>query len=67
MNLNPEMLMGLVRHVLTFGGGYLVGEGVLTEVNAEAIIGAIMTIIGALWSVRAKAPPPPPPQVGGLR
>jgi hypothetical protein len=66
MRFNPEMMFGLVRHLLTFAGGYLVSTGHLTEPDAEVIIGAIVAIAGTLWSVGAKktAPPVQPPTKG---
>jgi hypothetical protein len=56
--MNPDMILGLVRHILTFGGGYLISMGYLTEANVEAIIGALMTIVGVAWSIRQKQVPP---------
>jgi hypothetical protein len=61
--MSPEMISGLVRHLLTFLGGYLVSIGYLTEPSVEAIIGAVMTLVGVAWSLRAKQAPPPPPKV----
>jgi hypothetical protein len=60
--MRPEMVMGLLRHILTFAGGALVSMGYLTEANVEAIIGAVMTLAGVGWSLVNKVPPPPPPK-----
>lgn len=46
-----DKTLGLVRHILTFVGGYLVTSGFLTESNLNAGIGAIATLIGVVWSV----------------
>jgi len=46
-------VLGLIRHVLTFGGGYAVASGVIDEGTAMEIVGGIMTLIGAIWSWRA--------------
>lgn len=46
-----EKTLGLVRHILTFVGGYFVTSGVLTEVTLSTGIGAIATLIGVVWSV----------------
>ena len=51
-----EPVIGLVRHVLTFGGGYAVASGTLTEPNVEILVGALITIIGAIWSIVNKKP-----------
>ena len=46
-------LLGLIRHALTFGGGYLVStEWISAELLPELIAG-IMTVIGVIWSVKA--------------
>jgi hypothetical protein len=46
-----DKTLGLVRHILTFVGGYLVTSGVLTEPTLSTGIGAIITLIGVVWSV----------------
>jgi hypothetical protein len=46
-----DKTLGLVRHILTFVGGYLVTSGVLTEVTLNTGIGAVATLIGIVWSV----------------
>jgi hypothetical protein len=46
-----EKILGIVRHALTFGGGFLVTSGYLTESTLETGIGAIVTLIGIVWSV----------------
>lgn len=49
-----EQTLGLIRHALTFVGGLLVAKGVLDEVTSLEIVGAVVTIIGGLWSVLSK-------------
>ena len=46
-----EKTLGLVRHFLTFVGGYFVTTGLLTEITLNTGIGAVATIIGIVWSV----------------
>ena len=48
------VLNGIVRHLLTAGGGALVTKGVLGEAELEMAIGAIITIAGVIWSALAK-------------
>lgn len=48
--MNFEATMGLIRHVLTFGGGALVSGGMITEANMTSGVGAIATLIGIIWS-----------------
>lgn len=47
-------VMGLVRHVLTFGGGYLVGHGFTTQSDMETGVAAVMTLVGIVWSYHNK-------------
>lgn len=49
--MNWEMVGGLVRHVLTFGGGFLVTNGTLTDGDLQAVIGGLLAIGGVLWSL----------------
>ena len=44
--MNFVMILGLIRHVLTFLGGYIVAKGIVDEAAMLEIVGAIMTIIG---------------------
>ena len=46
--------MGLVRHVLTFGGGMLVANGGMTDVDMQSGVAAVMTIAGLVWSWKSK-------------
>lgn len=49
-------ILGLVRHLLTFGGGFLVAKGYVDETTLSEIIGAVITIVGGVWSALAKLP-----------
>jgi len=49
--LTIEQTLGVVRHSLTFIGGFLVTSGYLTESMLSAAIGAITTLIGVVWSI----------------
>ena len=48
------VLHGIVRHILTAGGGVLVSKGVLTDGMLETSIGAIIAIAGVIWSALSK-------------
>jgi len=52
--MNKETILGIVRHVLTFGGGFLVTSGSASSSEIEQGIGAVVTIIGVVWSILAK-------------
>jgi len=49
--MNKEQVLGIIRHALTFIGGILVIKGITTEVISNEVIGAVMTAVGAVWSV----------------
>lgn len=52
--MTMEMVQSIVRHVLTFGGGIAVGKGWLDESTMTAVVGAAVTIVGAIWAVMNK-------------
>jgi hypothetical protein len=52
--LNNAMVLGLVRHALTLLGGYLAAKGLLDPANVDTIVGAVLTIVGAGWSIKSK-------------
>lgn len=50
-----EKILGIARTVLSFGGGWLASRGFITEDLVEPLVGAIVTIGVAVWSVLAKS------------
>jgi hypothetical protein len=46
-----EQVMGVVRHILTAGGGYFVGQGLLTGDMMVEIVAGVVTLVGVVWSV----------------
>lgn len=54
MKLTQEQVLGIVRHILTFGGGILVTKGLLDNGMLSEISGAVITLIGAVWSIVEK-------------
>ena len=55
--MNNDILLGLVRHTLTAVGGVLVTKGTIDQSTLETVIGGIVAIVGALWSVFSKKKP----------
>lgn len=49
-----EAILGVVRHGLTAAGGGLVTSGVLDAAAAQTAVGAIVALIGVIWSVIEK-------------
>lgn len=54
--MNWEQISSILRHILTFGGGFIVAKGWVSAETMTAIIGAIITIGGAIWAVVNKTP-----------
>lgn len=52
--LSWPVVSGLIRHVLTTAGGVLAANGWLAESDVNTAVGAIVTLIGVVWSVAAK-------------
>lgn len=52
--MTVESIMGVVRHVLTFGGGFLVAKGFLDNETLNQAVAALATLIGVGWSIFAK-------------
>jgi hypothetical protein len=52
--MNLELFMGLVRHLLTFGGGFLVAQGVATQDEITTGVSAAAALFGVVWSVIMK-------------
>ena len=54
LNLSKEQWMGIIRHVLTFGGGILITKGLIDEGVWAEVSGGVITLVGAIWSIVAK-------------
>jgi len=61
--MNPN-LSSLIRHGLTAAGGFLVAKGLASADQIGELVGAVVTLIGLVWSMKnnkkAVAPTPPP-------
>ncbi len=55
MKLTKEQVLGIIRHTLTFVGGILVMRGIVDETIVTEIVGGVMTLTGAIWSIVEKA------------
>ena len=51
--MSNKQWLGLIRHLLTAVGGYLVAKGWIDESTVSELVGAVLTIIGTVWSARA--------------
>jgi len=52
--MNKTQTLGIVRHLLTFGGGFIVAKGWGTEAIVAEVIGGLISVIGGVWSIRQK-------------
>lgn len=50
----PMVIGLLLRHALTAGGAIAASKGMATNSDAEAIVGAAVTLAGLLWSAWQK-------------
>lgn len=55
--MKKEQALGIVRHTLTFLGGLLITKGLVDESMVQELSGAVMTLVGGIWSVIAKNTP----------
>ena len=52
--MNKESLLGILRHCLTFGGGFLTQTGLASGEAVTTAVSAIVTLVGLVWSVLNK-------------
>ena len=57
--MNSEQFGGVLRAVLAFGGGWLVGRGWFDAATLDAVVGGIVTVGVAFWSYYVKKPEAP--------
>ena len=53
--VSVEQIQGIARHVLSFAGGILIAKGVVDAETLAQASGAIITLIGVVWSFRSKS------------
>jgi hypothetical protein len=51
MGLNKEQILSIIRQVLTATGAILITAGVMKEGMTTEILGTVMTLISAVWSI----------------
>ena len=56
--MTQEQVMGILRHVLTITGGFLVAQGLVTDGAMTEIVGGLMAVIGTGWSWYSKTDAP---------
>ena len=54
--MNWEQISSILRHILTFGGGFIVAKGWISAEALPGVVGAILTIGGGIWAMFNKTP-----------
>jgi hypothetical protein len=54
MKLTKEQIFGIIRHTMTFVGGILIAKGLIDEAMVSEISGAVLTLVGSVWSIVVK-------------
>ena len=52
--MNKESILGIVRYILTFGGGFMTQNGMATDSEVTTGVSAAVTLIGVIWSIMSK-------------
>jgi hypothetical protein len=52
--MNKDQVLGIIRHTLTFVGGFLVMKGLVDETMITEIIGGVVALAGSIWSIVVK-------------
>jgi len=52
--MKKEQILGIIRHILTFGGGIVVSKGWIDESIYTELVGGLLTLIGGVWSILDK-------------
>jgi hypothetical protein len=52
--MNQETITGIIRHGLTFVGGFLIAKGLVDEGTVAEISGGLLAAVGTIWSVVIK-------------
>lgn len=53
--MSKEAILGIVRHALTFGGGFVIAKGWADAAVIEQAVAALVTLAGIGWSVWDKS------------
>lgn len=55
--MTKEVILGFIRHALTFAGGFATSNGLVTADDLTAAVGAVVTLAGIIWSAVQKKKP----------
>lgn len=49
-----QFVLAMLRHLFTFVGGYIASRGWADGATVDVVTGAVLTIVGAVWSLIEK-------------
>ena len=52
--MNKDSILGIIRHILTFGGWFMTQSGIATDNEVTTGVSAAVTLIGVIWSILSK-------------
>ena len=52
--MNKQAILGIIRHILTFGGGFMTQNGIATDSEVTTGVSAAVTLVGVIWSILSK-------------
>ena len=52
--MSKEKLLGIIRHSLTFFGGFLMAKGLVDEATLNVIVTGVIALVGVVWSWKVK-------------
>jgi hypothetical protein len=56
-NMTLEQLLGLIRHIATIVGTFMMISGKMDPMNWEVITGAVLSTVALIWSFTSKSKP----------
>jgi len=52
--MTKDAILGIFRHLLTFGGGFIAAQGWASADEITGGVAGILTLIGIIWSIIEK-------------
>lgn len=49
--MTKDVILGFIRHLLTFGGGFVTAEGLANADEITTGVSAVVTLVGLIWSI----------------
>ena len=49
-----QSIVGIIRHILTVGGGFMTQNGLVSGEEVTTGVSAAVTLVGVIWSILSK-------------